>query len=322
MRRIVLAIAGLLMVIGTAAATAQLRRDGGLLGRRGGGVMRQARDSDPTLVEHRLTVGGVERTYSLYVPPHRAGPRPLVIMLHGGGGNGQQFARQAGFVAKAAKEGFILALPDGTSRMASMGTWNAVHCCAYAMKQGVDDVAFLRTVIDEIQRTQSVDATRIYLGGMSNGGMMTHRAAITLGDRLAAAMVGVGALFGDEPQPTAPVPMLLVNAENDESVPVAGGMGKGVVRSAQSAPFKPSRYAADFWARADGCADAPEASETADYWRTRWSGCRGGAEVDFYVVKDAEHGWPGAKPALHRDRPTGRVDATELMWAFFAHHHR
>lgn len=276
--------------------------------------------ADGPLVSHRIG----NRTYQLFVPPTGDGRRPLVIALHGGGGNGAQVAASAGLIDKATKEGFILALPEGSSRFGKLQTWNAGGCCAYAVRKKVDDIGFIRSMIDELERTQSVDADRVYVVGMSNGGMMAERVAIELGDRIAGAAVFVGALFGNEPKPVAAVPMLIVNAEKDEQVPVAGGISTtGIVRRSQGMPYKPSRYAATFWATVNRCTSGPAKTETADYVRELWTGCASGADVDFYIMKGAEHGWPGR--GLGRSgvtRNTGKIDGTALMWDFFAAHHR
>lgn len=275
--------------------------------------------ADGPLVSHRIG----NRTYQIFVPA-RNGRLPLVIALHGGGGNGAQLAKSAGLIDEAAKEGFVLALPEGSSRFGKLETWNAGGCCAYAMREKIDDIGFIRALIDELERTQPVDPKRIYVVGMSNGGMMAERVAIELGDRIAGAAVFVGALFGNEPRPVAAVPMLIVNAEKDEQVPIAGGTSTtGIVRRSQGMPYKPSRYAATFWATANRCTTNPTKAETADYVRERWTDCASGADVDFYIVKGAEHGWPGrglGRPGVTRN--TGKIDGTALMWEFFAAHHR
>jgi len=276
--------------------------------------------ADGPLAPHRIG----NRTYQLFVPPGSSGGRPLVIALHGGGGNGAQLAKSAGLIDTATKEGFILALPEGSSRFGKLETWNAGGCCAYAMREKIDDIGFIRSMIDELERTQLVDPKRVYVVGMSNGGMMAERVAIELGDRIAGAAVFVGALFGNEPKPVAAVPMLIVNAEKDEQVPVAGGTSTtGMVRRAQGMPYKPSRYAAIFWAAANRCTKGPTRSETSDYVRELWTGCAGGADVDFYIMKGAEHGWPGrglGRPGVTRN--AGKIDGTALMWDFFAAYRR
>jgi polyhydroxybutyrate depolymerase len=275
--------------------------------------------ADGPLVPHRIG----NRTYQLFVPPG-SGHRPLVIAFHGGGGNGAQVAKSAGLIDKAAKEGFILALPEGSSRFGKLETWNAGGCCAYAMREKIDDIGFIRSMIDELERTRPVDPKRVYVVGMSNGGMMAERVAIELGDRIAGGAVLVGALFGNEPRPVAAVPVLIVNAEKDEQVPVAGGTSTtGIVRRSQGMPYKPSRYAATYWAAANRCTKGPVRSETSDFVRETWTGCAAGADVDFYIMKGAEHGWPGrglGRPGVTRN--TGKVDGTALMWEFFAAHRR
>lgn len=275
--------------------------------------------ADGPLVPQRIG----NRTYQLFVPPG-SGPRPLVIAFHGGGGNGAQVAKSAGLIDKATKEGFILALPEGSSRFGKLETWNAGGCCAYAMREKIDDIGFIRSMINELVRTPAVDPNRVYVVGLSNGGMMAERVAIELGDRIAGAAVFVGALFGNEPKPVAAVPMLIVNAEKDEQVPVAGGTSTtGIVRRSQGMPYRPSRYAATFWVAANRCTRGPAMTETADYARELWSGCASGADVDFYIMKGAEHGWPGrglGRPGVTRN--TGKIDGTALMWEFFAAHHR
>ena len=80
-----------------------------------------------------------------------------------------------GFTPKASAEGFIVVYPDGTSRRAPLLTWNAGHCCGYAMEQRVDDVAFISALIEDLAARFPIDRKRIYVTGMSNGAMMAHR---------------------------------------------------------------------------------------------------------------------------------------------------
>jgi polyhydroxybutyrate depolymerase len=269
------------------------------------------------------------RTRTALVRDYSGGRKaPLVLVLHGAGGNAEITARMTRFDEVARREGLIVAYPNGTGRFADRFlTWNAGHCCAYAFREQVDDLGYLSALIDRLVATRSVDPSRVYVTGLSNGGMMAHRAGIFLSDKVAAIAPVIGAVFGDEPPPKRPVPALIVVGADDRIMPGAGGMpGAGLSlpggRASEAAdrPIAPARAQADYWAKADGCrteAVREEPSATV----TTHGGCRGGAEVRFYVVKNNGHAWPGGEAARpEADRPTQAFDATEVIWDFFRRH--
>jgi predicted esterase len=199
-----------------------------------------------------------------------------VIVLHGGGGNGGTMLPR--WADKARSEGLVVAAPDGVGRMQGMGTWNAGGCCGEAMTSGLDDVAFVNAVVDDITRKGGIDTRRIYVAGFSNGGMLTHRFAIAHGDRIAAAAVVSGAMFGDEKPAATPVPMLIMHGRKDNVVGYDGGMSPtSFVARAQSAPFLPVERTVAFWRDADGCRAAPAVTTGGDDQRAilrmlRWIG--------------------------------------------------
>lgn len=55
---------------------------------------------------------------------------------------------------------------------------------------------------------------------------------------------------------------------------------------------------------------------------TRYTGCAGDAEVDFYSIADGGHTWPGGTMRLRflPGKTSDDIDASETMWAFFAAH--
>ena len=89
---------------------------------------------------------------------------PLVVMLHGGFGSGEQVESAYGWDAKADAEGFVVAYPNGQDR-----AWNAGTCCGKPAKEHVDDVAFIVQVVQAVQRQQQIDPRRIFATGASNG---------------------------------------------------------------------------------------------------------------------------------------------------------
>jgi polyhydroxybutyrate depolymerase len=304
-----------------ADADAQLRR------RRDRAADRSAERSSDV---HQLTHGGRSRSYVLRVPERArramsAGTAvPLVIALHGGGGNARNAEQMTGFTRLAAREGFLVAYPDGTSRgRTPLLTWNAGHCCGAAMEDKVDDVGFLDALIDAVQGAHRVDSTRMYVTGMSNGAMMTHRAGIELSHRIAAIAPVVGTVFGDEAAPRAPVSAIIFNGMRDESVPFEGGPPGGVgARAWDGTPARPAEAQAAFWARAGGCNATPGREDRGGYVLTRHD-CPASVAVELYAVKDGGHAWPGGRAGSRRgDAPGSAVDATEVIWTFFKTHPR
>ena len=269
-----------------------------------------------------LRVGGVERSYVVRAE-HLSTPRtqrvPLVLVLHGGGGNAANAETMTGFSEKARQEGFIVAYPEGSSRFAGkLLTWNAGHCCGYAMNRHVDDVAFIRALIEHLIETYPVDPQRVYVTGMSNGGMMSHRLGIELAPQLAAIAPVVATLFGDEPQPRGPLPTLMINGLLDKAVPHLGGPPGGRVSDAwDGTPTKPALAQAEFWAKANGCARTPSQQDNGGYLLWRYT-CAPDAAVMLYLIKDNGHAWPGGQPGSRRgDTPSTALNATDVIWRFF-----
>src|SRR5512139_981634 len=109
-------------------------------------------------VEDTLTVDGARRTYRVHVPPSVAGRTglPLVIGLHGGGGNGAQFEQQSRLSIVADRSGFVVVYPDGNGRTRLL-TWNAGNCCAYARDNHIDDVKFIAAMLDALIAKYHID---------------------------------------------------------------------------------------------------------------------------------------------------------------------
>jgi polyhydroxybutyrate depolymerase len=273
-----------------------------------------------------LSHGGRERSYLLH--DFSGGKRaPLVLLLHGGGGNAENAVMMTGFDRIGARERLIVVYPNGTSARESvpMLTWNAGHCCAHAMRANVDDVGFLTAIIDRLVASGRADAKRVFVTGMSNGGMMAHRLARERSERVAALAPVVGAVFGDEPPPGGPVAAFVVVGADDERVPVEGGplaLPALVSRGAADRPVAPAIEQARYWARGNRCGE-PRESRTAASLQIAWAGCMGGADVVYHRVHGNGHAWPGGRPGRRgASTPTQAFDASAEMWRFFSDHPR
>ena len=288
-----------------------------------------AAPNGPMLSEETLDLGG--RTRRFLVHDYSGGkPAPVVILLHGGGGNAENAVNMTQFDVIAERERLITVYPDGTGQTRLL-TWNSSHCCSYARENQIDDVGFVSAIIDKLAASHRADPKRIYVTGMSNGAMMTHVIGRQLSMRVAAIGPVVGALFGDEPPPAGSMPAIIFVGADDKTVPGAGGAiggnrGDGPLGQLRRPPadhdVAPARAAADYWAKADGCTH-PETSHPAGAVLVLWASCKDGAEVAFYTVLDNGHAWPGGRAGrAEANQPTQAFSASEIMWAFFKRHTR
>jgi polyhydroxybutyrate depolymerase len=228
-----------------------------------------------------------------------------------------------GFSDKVKSGAAMAVYPTGTGkfvRMKLLKTWNAEHCCGYAMENDIDDIGFISALIDELVAREGADPKRIYVTGMSNGAMMTHRLGIALSDKIAAIAPVVGGLFGDELMPVSPVAALIINGGMDTSVPAAGGLGNGRGADAwDGTPLKPAAYQGSFWAKANGCDSEPVISqdEKGVVVTERYK-CPKGGDVEFVMVNDNGHAWPGGAAGSRRgDVPSKSLNASDVIWDFF-----
>jgi polyhydroxybutyrate depolymerase len=254
--------------------------------------------------------GGRRRRYFVHVPPSYDGktPLPLVLVLHGATQSPESAERMSGMSAQADREGFLAVYPSGTGRLP---TWNAGACCAYAMENNVDDVGFLRALIDRLEREYRIDARRIFAAGISNGGMMSYRLACELADKIAAIAPVEGAQ-DVACRPSNPVSVIVFHGTADRLVPFEGGATPFQLGSRRSDASVDSTVA--FWTKEDGCSPTPKREETAAVRIESYSGCRDGTAVTLYAIQGGRHIWPGTRLSGNE------VPATELMWSFFARH--
>ena len=176
----------------------------------------------------RLTVGGGdrERSYLSYVPPNLPPGSPLVIVLHGSAMDGATMRRWTGyeFDRLADRDGFVVLYPDGYEK-----NWNDCRRDAtYAARlENVDDIGFIKLLIERLVAEKGVDPHRVFAFGYSSGGQMAHRLAIETPDMVAAvATAGANLPTLDNTMCAAKGPtarVLLVSGTDDPIVPFQGG---------------------------------------------------------------------------------------------------
>jgi polyhydroxybutyrate depolymerase len=176
----------------------------------------------PAQAAHNYTVGG-ERPVTVNLPETLISPAPLLILLHSASTSGahQENYMKLGPVAK--KNGIIYIAPDGMTNPEGKRFWNASKSCCNRYKEEVDDVAYINSLIDEINKKTPVDPKRIYLIGHSNGAFMSFTFACKTNK--VAAIVAIAGAMDQSPDctPSSPVSLLNIHGTADKTIKVSGG---------------------------------------------------------------------------------------------------
>jgi polyhydroxybutyrate depolymerase len=274
------------------------------------------------LARHNMVHDGVDRSYYLHEPEIREGtiqgPMPLVVVLHGAGSNGPSAAKRTQMNPKADEEGFLAAYPNAI-RFRWIRLWNAGICCGPAVSENVDDVGFIKTVIEDIESRYDIDPKRIYVAGFSNGAMMAHRVACETVDRIAAVALVAGTADLEHCTPSEPVSVIAFHGTADPRLSYEGGDFAG---HAGGLPYPGVREVVAFWRTADNCIRSLPPQES-EFLRIEQHIDGGNAsEVVLYTIINGNHTWPGGKrvPLIFGRRPTRAVSATDRIWVFFQRH--
>ena len=215
---------------------------------------------------------GVERLYDLYVPPGYEKTRmPLVVILHGHGGNAQMVTRKRNpspykaWLDIADREGLILLLPVGVKSPDGWRGWNDCRGDSKVLPS-TDDVGFLRSLIHMTIRQKHADPARVYVTGTSNGAFMTLRMALEAQDLVAAAAPVVAAMAGKSEcmAGSKKVPILFMDGTADPLVHYEGGY-VGSKKDGQKRGLTlsiPDSVA--WWVRHNGAASKPAFSKFPD----------------------------------------------------------
>jgi polyhydroxybutyrate depolymerase len=287
--------------------------------------------------------GWSDRPAAVHLPGNytSAIPVPVVIALHAAGETPQEMAVVTCPNGDPASPGCLNALADRElfavvyPTSGAMGnTWNAgggtngFECVqGAACAAGLDDVSYVRDVLQEVQTQVNVDPARVFVTGYSNGAALAHRLGCELGDRIAAIapVAGVNQYAATAScAPARPVAVIEFHGTDDQISLYDGGQGAADTGIRVSVPAT-----IDGWAARNGCGQ-PSTTALADtvadgttVTRTSYTGC-GGADVVLYTVNGGGHTWPGGwkLPDVLVGATTSDISANDLMWDFFRSHAR
>lgn len=282
-----------------------------------------------------IEAGFLRRQYRVHEPAGYDARRetPVVLILHGAGGTAAWTLGETGWGTTADRAGFLAVLPEGTradpSRppgfLKNSQVWNDSSPRSSLGQPGVDDVAFLDAVLDQVQAHYAVASDRIYATGFSNGGGMVFRLCAERAQRLAAVAPVAAHCWVPDPRPARPVDTLYLVGDSDPLVPLAGGTVTSPWGGTCN-PMPPVRTTLERWAGALGCPPEPQlVREENGICLTRYGPGTDGAKLLAYIIAGLGHHWPGGRGQLNRrlaGPPSNRVNANDLIWAFFEHRRR
>lgn len=277
-----------------------------------------------------VIISDVERGFVVHIGSSYDASKhtPLVFVLHGGGSTAENMAVFTGFNTIADRENFIVVYPEGIENHWNDGREPKVY---RTHLENTDDVLFISSLIDALSVDLNIDKNMVYVTGISSGGMMTHRLACELSDRIAAIAPVASSMpsnMVDVWEPSNPVSVLVINGTDDPIVPWEDnetldetGLGNVI----------PVPGVIEFWSEKNGCLKKPEITRISErnptdgttVWMEVYSGCSGGVEVILMGIDGGGHTWPGACQYAEESvigRTSLEFDASEIIWQFFKKH--
>lgn len=245
--------------------------------------------SPVTSQERKLAIDAYDRYYLLYVPASldRSKLSPLVIFLHGSGGTAAGFERGTQLSVQAEKQRFVVAYPQALSRS---GEWN-IGCCNEAYARKINDLDFIRQIVDRTAADLAIDLDRVYIGGASAGAAMAYTVACEAAERFAAIGSIAGGLFATDCTPRADVSVLQIHGTKDQISPY-GGCSPTTVACGDPSATRPAIEPMMARVRQLFACPTPTITRDGPVTRTTATLCRGGTEVTLMTVEGGVHDGP------------------------------
>lgn len=256
----------------------------------------------PSSSERKVTINDLERSYLLYIPPglDSQQPVPVVFAFHGYGEKAIGMQRDSGLNDIADLANYLVVYPKGVN-----GSWNmGEEGPGYAIKQKIDESAFVREILSDLSAIVNIDPKHIYAVGFSQGGQLAYRLACDMSDTLAAIASVSGGMEYDACQPSQAVSILHVHGLVDSSVPFSGG---GIME------YSPVENGIDAWLKFDDCTGSAQVETQNEGIRlithTAYASCQANTAIELYLIENCTHDWPSYFMPI-----------SEIIWEFFATH--
>ncbi len=284
----------------------------------------------PEIVNGTFDYQSEQRIYSLHIPDNFDGTEsaPLVVFLHGGGGNAQSAQNFTNFNVVSEQNDFLMLYPQAGLEFPENSNsfiWADGRGLAPDL-QGIDDVGFVNALIEQLKTEYNINEQKVYLCGFSNGSFLTQKIAFEDNSQFAA----IGTIGGtmsvelfDNGNPQRAIPMIYIFGLDDPLVPFNGGYVSG---NTNFASVKSIANSVDYWVQNNNCQTTlPEVNlpnintndnSTVKVYEYTNGDCN--SKVKYYEITGGGHTWPGVQIT---NQSLGNVnldmEASIELWNFF-----
>jgi polyhydroxybutyrate depolymerase len=267
---------------------------------------------------------GLLRNYLVHVPASYTGQQavPLLLDFHGFSKDASNERQYSGQLAESDRRGFIVVWPNGVAL-----SWNAYGCCFVGDALNVDDVSFNRAVITAMKGRANIDADRVYVTGISNGGGMAQRMACEAADLVRASVSVSYPLNRPSCSPARPISMWEIAGTADTTIgyygstpplPILPNDLAGVPLGVQGA-----RESLAAWKTILGCSaelyqeQLPDGSHYAGSRFEEYRSCNGGVRTGLVTIANGEHVLYNGYDELGSDPDKAPIDVAPYIWDHF-----
>ena len=287
-------------------------------------------DSAPgEFLPHLYRNGAGERVYKLYVPTGYTGAAvPLIVMLHGGGQNADDFATGTRMNELAERHTFLVAYPEQTRSANAMGYWNWFQPAD--QRRGAGEPSLITGIAEQVLGRFAVDDRHVHVAGFSAGGAMSAVLAAGYPDLYAAVGIHSGlssgaahdvrsaiiAMTHGAPQPTRPLvralPVIVFHGDHDRTVHHVNA--DRIVDQALAADrTRPDRVGTP---TREAAPAVDQGSGGHRSTRVVHRGTHGLALVEHWTIHQGGHAWFGGDPRGSYTDPRGPDASAELVRFF------
>ncbi len=284
---------------------------------------------------YKVKSGGITRSYIVHVPSSYHGQAmPVVVNFHGASGQASgQEAVISTMDASADANGYIVVYPNGSNiSLSPLDTtffWNPGQGEQGYYKpltriKNIDDVAFTGALLDKVEADYNINTKKVFVVGLSNGGMMAQRLACHLANRITAMASVEGNLweFTSGCTPSRPMPTLLFSGTGDFWMPYSGGAST----CASGNNWKSAQDVFDAWKTKNSCSTtSTTTTPSSDMSCQIFTGCASGAQVGMCTIQNGGHTWPGGgdyvapstDPQCSDPGYISTANGNQVIWNFF-----